>query len=88
MICLHIFPEEPSAKILFEAILPELVSENVTFRIYPHQGKQDLEHALRKTIPTISKIPGSRILITRDQDSADCKDVKSSAEFRKLLEIK
>jgi hypothetical protein len=78
MICLHIFTEEPSAKYLFEAILPKLVSEDVTFRIYPHQGKQDLENALRKTIPTISKIPGSRILITRDQDSADCKDVKSS----------
>ena len=76
MIMLHIFTEEPSLKIVLESILPKIVPQTVYYQIYSHQGKQDLEIALRKTLPTISKIPGSRVLVTRDQDSADCKDVK------------
>ncbi|PIQ21169.1 MAG: hypothetical protein COW65_10695 [Cytophagales bacterium CG18_big_fil_WC_8_21_14_2_50_42_9] len=76
MITLHVFTEEPSAKNVFEIILPKILPEGVLFSIYPHQGKQDLERALRTTVPSISKIPGSRILITRDQDSADCKELK------------
>lgn len=77
MTFLHVFTEEESAKILFEAILPKLLPEGVFFNVYKHQGKQDLERSLRTTLPSISKIPGSRILITRDQDNADCKDIKS-----------
>jgi hypothetical protein len=77
MTFLHIFTEEESAKILFEAILPKLLPEGVFFNVYKHQGKKDLEKGLRTTLPSISKIPGSRILITRDQDSGDCKDVKT-----------
>ena len=55
---------------------------DVSYVIYPHQGKQDLEKALRATLPTISKIPGAKILITRDQDNEDCKILKS-----RLLQI-
>lgn len=77
MTFLHIFTEEESAKILFEAILPKLLPEGVFFNVYKHQGKQDLERGLRTTLPSISKIPGSRILITRDQDSGDCREVKT-----------
>lgn len=77
MISLHVFTEEPSAKNVFNKLLPKILPENVSFRIYDHQGKQDLEKALRTTIPSISKIPGARILITRDQDSGDCKEIKS-----------
>jgi len=77
MTVLHIFTEEPSLKKVFDVILPKILPEQVLFRIYPHQGKQDLEKALTHTIPSISKIPGSKILITRDQDTDDCKKVKS-----------
>jgi hypothetical protein len=77
MIVLHIFTEEPSAKNVFEALLPKLLPDGVYFRVYPHQGKQDLEQALKKALPQISRIPGSRILITRDQDQSDCREVKS-----------
>lgn len=73
---LHVFTEEPSAKNVFEILLPKLLPKNTLFRIYPHQGKQDLEKALRTTVPSISKIPGSKILITRDQDAANCIEVK------------
>lgn len=75
---LHVFTEEPSAKNVFEILLSKLLPEDVAFRIYPHQGKQDLERALRTSLPSISKIPGSKILITRDQDSADCLEVKNT----------
>lgn len=77
MIVLHVFTEEPSAKNVFQAILPRILPPSVHFRIYDHQGKQDLEHALKSAIPSISKIPGSRVLVTRDQDN-DCKELKKA----------
>ena len=80
MMTLHVFTEEVSAKNVFEVLLQKILPENVSFRIYPHQGKQDLEKALRTSMPSISKIPGSKILITRDQDSSDCKDVKNKIQ--------
>lgn len=75
---LHVFTEEPSAKIVFEAILPKILPNDVQFRVYPHQGKKDLEKALKTTVPSISKMPGATILITRDQDNEECLDVKLS----------
>ncbi len=78
MIHLHVFTEERSAKIVFDAILPKILPDGITFSIYPHQGKQDLEKAIKLTLPSISKIPGARILITRDQDSGDCKVIKEN----------
>ena len=77
MIVIHVFTEEPSAKNVFEILLPKILPEHVYFKIYPHQGKQDLDDALKKTIPSISRIPGSKILITRDQDAGDCKEIKN-----------
>ncbi|HMQ62161.1 MAG TPA: DUF4276 family protein [Flavilitoribacter sp.] len=73
---LHVFTEEPSCKNVFEVLLPNILPEHISFNIYSHQGKQDLKKALGRTLPTISKIPGSKILVTRDQDSASCIDVK------------
>ncbi|MFN9302294.1 MAG: hypothetical protein ACK6DA_05925 [Candidatus Kapaibacterium sp.] len=73
---LHIFTEEQSAKNVFETIVPPLLPDGVTLRVYQHQGKQDLEKAIVTAIPSISKIPGSVILITQDQDNEDCKVVK------------
>lgn len=76
MMTLHIFTEELSIKKVFDQILPKILPNNVFYRVYPHQGKQDLERALVKTLPSISKIPGSKILVTRDQDHNDCIEVK------------
>jgi len=78
---LHVFAEEVSfekfARHLFARLIPD-----VDVRIYPHQGKQDLERALRTTLPIISKRPGAKILVTRDQDSDDCHTLK-----KKLLDF-
>jgi hypothetical protein len=73
---IHIFTEEVSIKNVFDIILPKVLPENVSFSIYKHQGKRDLEQAIRKAVPSISKIPDARILIVRDQDSGDCKATK------------
>lgn len=81
-IVVHIFVEEPSAKNVLEVILPQILPGNVYFQIYPHQGKQDLEKALNSTVPSISKTHGARILVMRDQDNEDCKDVK-----KKIIEL-
>lgn len=78
MITLHVFTEEASAKSVFQVLLPKILPETVFFRIYQHQGKKDLEKALQKSLPSISRIPGSKILVTCDQDSSDCKDVKDN----------
>jgi hypothetical protein len=80
MITLHIFTEEPSARTVFKQILPKLLPEGVAFHIYSHQGKQDLEKALKTTVPIISRLPGARILIIRDQDSGNCKDIKKQLQ--------
>ncbi|NJN28551.1 MAG: DUF4276 family protein [Cyclobacteriaceae bacterium] len=80
MIFLHVFTEEPSLKIVLENLLPSMLTENISFKIYPHQGKQDLEKAIRRAIPSISRIPGSRIIITRDQDSSNCVELKQNLD--------
>lgn len=80
MIGLHIFTEEPSLKEVLDIIVPKIIPQGVYYQIYPHQGKQDLEKALKTAVPSISKIPGARIIITRDQDNDDCKILKSNLE--------
>lgn len=76
MIWLHIFTEEPSIKEVFDNIIPKIVP-GLNFSIYPHQGKQDLEKGLKNTLPSISKMPGAKILITRDQDNDNCIELKN-----------
>lgn len=73
---LHIFTEELSCKSLVDRIVPGLLPKGADFHVYDHQGKQDLEQALKSTVPSISRIPDSRILITIDQDNSNCKQLK------------
>lgn len=76
----HIFTEEPSVKEVLDTILPKIITESTFFKVYPHQGKKDLENAIKKVIPSISKTPGARIIISRDQDESNCLDVKAHLE--------
>jgi hypothetical protein len=73
---IHIFTEEVSIKNVFDIILPKILPDDVFFSIYKHQGKKDLEQAIKKIIPSISRIPDSRILIIRDQDNENCEALK------------
>ena len=76
---LHIFTEEASFKEFAVRFLNRLMPD-ICCRIYPHQGKQDLEKALRSTLPTISRMPEARVLIVRDQDSDNCRLLKKKLD--------
>lgn len=80
MTVLHIFTEELSAKRLLDVVIPKVIPVNTYHRVYPHQGKEDLEKALKNTLPTISRTPGSRIIIMRDQDTGECEEVKRNIQ--------
>ena len=73
---LFILTEEPSIKNIFEVVLPQILPQNVNFRILIHQGKKDLEKALTEKIASLSRIEGAKILVTIDQDTNDCKLLK------------
>lgn len=76
---LFFFVEEPSIVPLIDKVLNE-IAPDIRYRIYTHQGKQDLEKALPKTIPSVSQVPNARIIVIRDQDSSDCIELKSDLE--------
>jgi hypothetical protein len=70
--------EEPSAKIMIEAILPRIVPEelSITYRYIVFQGKQDLEKEITRKLKGYYN-PDSRFIILRDQDAGDCQVIKT-----------
>lgn len=74
--------EEPSMKIVLETILPKLIPEHISYICIPHQGKQDLTKSIPKKIKAFNFKPETKFIIVHDQDSHDCKKLKSE-----LLEI-
>ena len=66
--------EEPSMQALLEGLLPRLFP-GLSFLCVPHAGKTDLERSIRDTLRNW-KMPGDRFVIMRDNDGADCADVK------------
>jgi hypothetical protein len=75
---LVILTEEASMKVFLEV----LINRNfpaLQYRIIAHQGKQDLE----KHIPIVLKswkTPDSRFIIVHDQDSWDCRMLKTALQ--------
>lgn len=76
---LHIYTEEKSFEEFARAILPNIIKQT-QLKIYSHQGKSDMEKALRSTLPIISRIPGAKVIITRDQDSGNCMNLKQTLQ--------
>jgi len=67
--------EEPSAKDLLKGLLPRLIPENYNVRYLVFEGKQDLEKQLvRKLRAWLA--PDTLFVVMRDQDAAECRDVK------------
>lgn len=66
--------EEPSMQALLEGLLPRLFPE-LSFLCVPHAGKTDLERSIRDTLRNW-RAPGDRFVIVRDNDGADCVNVK------------
>lgn len=70
--------EEMSARALLESLLPRVLSEQVSHRLIPFEGKQDLERQLARKIRGYRN-PHARFIILRDQDShPDCRALKQS----------
>jgi len=75
-ITLVFFLEEESARALLEGLLPRfLPMERIDARYVVFEGKQDLEKQLVRKMRHW-RTPNSHFIVLRDQDSADCKDVK------------
>jgi len=70
--------EERSIENVLREILPKIIPAEISFICISHQGKQDLA----KSIPTKIKAfknfsPNTKFIIVHDQDSHDCKQLKS-----------
>ena len=67
--------EEPSMADLLDGLLPRLFPA-LRFQCVPHDGKQDLEKSIPRKLRAWRE-PGVRFVVARDQDSADCRQVKA-----------
>ena len=67
--------EEPSAKEMLNGLLPRL-HKDIDYRCIVFEGKQDLEKNLVRKIRGY-RVSDSRFIVLRDQDAADCMDVKN-----------
>lgn len=67
--------EEASMREVLNEILPQVIPPEIVFRVYPHEGKQDLERSIPRKLKAWQN-PQARFVILRDQDSANCVDLK------------
>lgn len=77
----EVIVEEPSMEALLRGLLPQLLQE-VTFKIYVHQGKPDLLQRLPQRLAGYSSwLPESwRVLVVVDRDDDDCKKLRRELE--------
>jgi len=69
------FLEEPSAKEMLKAMIPK-ISSDIQVQYIVFSGKQDLEKQIERRLKLWQK-PDSMFLVMRDQDSGECKSIKS-----------
>lgn len=70
------FTEEESAKEMLQIILPKILPDNYHLsQIIPFEGKSDLDKQIEKKLKNYNK-PNTVFLILRDQDSANCIEIK------------
>ncbi len=72
--------EEPSMKALLDGLLPRLFpgwTDGQHFQCVPHEGKSDLDRSIPRKL-SAWRLPGDRFVVVRDNDSANCIDVKAS----------
>ena len=67
--------EEPSMADLLERLLPRFFP-GLQFQCLPHEGKQDLARSIPRKLRAWRE-PGVRFVVMRDQDLADCHEVKT-----------
>ena len=74
--------EEPSAEAVLNAILPKILSDNISFELHVFKGKQDLLRKLPTQLQVYSKwIPNNwRIMVLIDEDRRNCHELKAKLE--------
>ena len=75
------FLEEPSAREMLEGLLPRILPKGVQHQCVVFEGKSDLEKRMGRRLRAWRE-PNVCFLVMRDQDSADCPQVK-----QRLVEI-
>ena len=75
MVKLVFLLEERSMADLLEHLLPRLFPE-IQFRCIPHEGKRDLAKSVPRKLRAWRE-PGVRFVVMRDQNGADCRQVKA-----------
>ncbi|MBF0397664.1 MAG: DUF4276 family protein [Desulfobacterales bacterium] len=73
--------EEVSAKVMLEGIIPKILKQDIDVRYIVFKGKQDLEKSILRKLKGYNN-PDATFIILRDQDSADCKEVKKSLKLK------
>ncbi len=74
--------EEKSAAALLESLLPRMLHVDISFRLIPFEGKQDLQKQLMRKVRGYMN-PHTRFIVIQDQDSfPDCRVLK-----RQLLDL-
>ena len=80
MMTLVFFLEEPSAEEMLKGVLPRILPDDVFPKYIVFQGKQDMEKHLVKRLRGWCT-PNTQFVIMRDQDAADCHDVKAKLVY-------
>lgn len=70
--------EEPSMRVLLDDWLPRVFPgwvDGEHFQCVPHEGKSDLDRSIQRKLAAW-RIPGDRFVVVRDNDNANCIDLK------------
>lgn len=68
--------EEKSTKVLLDQLLPRILPPGTDFQTIPHEGKSDLKKSLQIKLEKWNE-PDVRFVVIQDQDSNDCKKLKT-----------
>jgi hypothetical protein len=79
---LEFLVEEPSMEAFLRGLLPRLLPNQVSFEVYPYQGKQDLLDKLPMRLRGYANwLPNAwRIIVVVDRDDDDCHTLKRRLE--------
>lgn len=77
----EVLVEEPSMETALRSLLPKIVND-MSFEIYPHQGKEALLHRLPGRLQGYRKfLPDNwRVVVLVDRDADDCSELKERLE--------
>ena len=67
--------EEASMREVLKVLLPQLLPQEVEFKLIVHKGKQHLEKSISRRLRQW-QIPNTHFVVVRDQNSADCIKLK------------